>query len=304
MPLRSVGENVPDVTSPTEFEFNARIAANLDSPMVLVVSSTGKSTEQVRTAADVTVDDARRHHASILAVIANRVAPDLLDASLVALQGVAGGAPAYAIPTEPLLESPTVRELMSAVDGTLAYGDDTLLDRESSGILIAAMTMPNVLDRLFEGCVVISPADRADVLLALMLAHPAKTFPTPAGIVLNGDLELPAPVSRLIDGLDVRVPVVLCSGGTMRTAADLYGVAPRLTRSATRKIETALTIFDKHVDGTGLLDRLDVSPSSVVTPLMFEHRLLDRARSADRHIVLPEGEDPRILTAAAAGLRQ
>jgi phosphate acetyltransferase len=299
-----LGSDFTDVVSPTEFDFNVRVAANLDSPMVLVVSSAGKSPEQVRTAADITVQDARQHHAAILAVIANRVAPDLLDATLKGLSGVAGEAPAYAIPTDPLLQSPTIRELMTAVQGVLAYGDDALLERESSGLLVAGMTMPNVLDRLFESCVVISPADRADVLLALLLAYPASTFPTPAGIVMNGGLELPPSVSRLVDGLDVHVPVILCAGGTMRTAADLHAVAPRITRSSARKIETALTLFDKYVDGTGLLDRLDVSAGGVVTPLMFEHRLLDRARAAERHIVLPEGEEPRILTAAEQLLRR
>ena len=37
---------------------------------------------------------------------------------------------------------------------------------------------------------------------------------------------------------------------------------------------------------------------------MFEHRLLDRARAADRHVVLPEGEEPRILAAADELLRR
>ena len=32
---------------------------------------------------------------------------------------------------------------------------------------------------------------------------------------------------------------------------------------------------------------------------MFELQLIERARAADRHIVLPEGEDDRVLQAAA-----
>ena len=293
-----VGSDYTDIASPTEFSFNTRVAANLNSPMVLVVSSQEKSPEQVRVAADIAVDDARHRHASVLAVIANRVAREHVAATTAALQGVAGGAPAYAIPSDPVLDSPTVRELLAAARGTLVHGDDALLDRESSGLIVAAMTMPNVLDRLFEGCVVISPADRADVLLALLLAYPAKTFPSPAGIVLNGGLELPYSIDRLISGLEVHVPVITTTAGTMRTAADLYAVAPRVTRSSARKIETALRLFDEHVDGSALLDRLDVSPTSVVTPLMFEYQLIDRARAARKHIVLPEGEEPRILAAA------
>jgi phosphate acetyltransferase len=299
-----VGSDYTDVVSPTEFSFNARVAANLNSPMILVVSARDKTPEQARTAADIAVDDARHHHASVLAVIANRVVPEEVRPTVAALTGVAGGVPAYAIPSDPVLDSPTVRQLLAASRGTLLYGDDALLDHESSGLLVAAMTMPNVLDRLFEGCVVISPADRADVLLALLLAHRAQTFPSPAGIVLNGGLDLPHSVERLVNGIDVHVPIIATAAGTMRTAADLYAVAPRLTRSSTRKVETALRLFEEHVDAKGLLDLLDVSPTSVVTPLMFEHQLMDRARAAGKHIVLPEGEEPRILAAADQLLRR
>ncbi len=299
-----VGSDYTDIASPTEFSFNARVAANLNCPMVLVVSGKGKTPEQVRVAADIAADDARHHHASVLSVVANRVALEDIPAATAALAGVAGGVPTYAIPTEPVLDSPTVRELMTATRGTLIHGDDALLDRESCGLLVAAMTMPNVLDRLFEGCVVISPADRADVLLALLLAYAAKTFPSPSAIVLNGGLEVPDSVERLVSGLDVHVPVVTTTAGTMRTAADLYAVAPRLTRSSARKVETALRLFEEHVDGPALLDRLDVSPTSVVTPLMFEYQLVDRARRAAKHIVLPEGEEPRILRAADQLLRR
>jgi len=299
-----IGSDYTDVTSPTEFSYNARIAANLDAPMLLVITGTGRTPAQTRTAADAASAEARAHHAGLLAVVANRVTPDVLAATAAALTTSLGAVPAYAVPSHPVLDSPTVRDLMAAVDGSLAHGDESLLDRESLGLVVAAMTMPNVLDRLFEGCVVIAPADRGDVLLGLLLAHRSKTFPRPAGIVLNGGFELPEPISRLVEGLEIHVPVLTCEMGTMATTAALARVAPRLTRTATRKIETALSLFEQHVDGPELLERLDVSPSTVVTPLMFEHQLLDRARHADRHIVLAEGEEDRILTAADQLLRR
>jgi len=58
-------------------------------------------------------------------------------------------------------------------------------------------------------------------------------------------------------------------------------------------------MFEKHVDATALLSVLDVARTDVVTPLMFEFDLIDRARSSKKHIVLPEGSDDRILRAAA-----
>jgi len=299
-----LGSDYTDVTSPTEFSYNARVAANLDAPMLLVITGAGRTPEQVRTAADAAAQEARAHHARLLAVVANRVVPEAVAATAAALTSSLGDVPAYAVPAEPVLDSPTVRELMAAVKGSLAHGDESLLDRESLGLVVAAMTMPNVLDRLFEGCVVITPADRGDVLLGLLLAHRSRTFPRPSGVVLNGGFALPEPISRLVEGLEIHVPVLTCEAGTMATAAALSGVAPRLTRTATRKIETAVALFEQHVEGPALLERLDVSPSTVVTPLMFEHRLLDRARAADKHIVLAEGEEDRILTAADQLLRR
>jgi len=299
-----LGSDYTDVTSPTEFSYNARVAANLDAPMLLVITGAGRTPEQVRTAADAAAQEARAHHARLLAVVANRVVPEAVAATAAALTSSLGDVPAYAVPAEPVLDSPTVRELMAAVKGSLAHGDESLIDRESLGLVVAAMTMPNVLDRLFEGCVVITPADRGDVLLGLLLAHRSRTFPRPSGVVLNGGFALPEPISRLVEGLEIHVPVLTCEAGTMATAAALSGVAPRLTRTATRKIETAVALFEQHVDGPALLERLDVSPSTVVTPLMFEHRLLDRARAADKHIVLAEGEEDRILTAADQLLRR
>jgi len=299
-----LGSDYTDVTSPTEFSYNARVAANLDAPMLLVITGAGRTPEQTRTAADAAAQEARAHHARLLAVVANRVAPEAVAATAAALTSSLGDVPAYAVPAEPVLDSPTVRELMAAVKGSLAHGDESLLDRESLGLVVAAMTMPNVLDRIFEGCVVITPADRGDVLLGLLLAHRSRTFPRPSGVVLNGGFALLEPISRLVEGLEIHVPVLTCEAGTMATAAALSGVAPRLTRTATRKIETALALFEQHVDGPALLERLDVSPSTVVTPLMFEHRLLDRAQAADKHIVLAEGEEDRILTAADQLLRR
>jgi phosphate acetyltransferase len=78
--------------------------------------------------------------------------------------------------------------------------------------------------------------------------------------------------------------------------ASIRGLLGRGTR---RKIDTALSVFEKHIESASLLHILDVPPSAVVTPLMFESMLLERARADVQHIVLAEGDDERILRAAA-----
>ena len=81
-------------------------------------------------------------------------------------------------------------------------------------------------------------------------------------------------------------------------------VRGRLTKESTRKIATALSLFDAHVDGEALLDRLALARTEIVTPLMFERQLIDRATADLKHIVLPEGEDDRVLRAADVIVRR
>ncbi|HET9859584.1 MAG TPA: phosphate acetyltransferase [Nocardioidaceae bacterium] len=297
-----VGSDYTDIGTPTEFSYNARIAANLGSPVLLVLNGAGRTAEDVTTIADMASAELRANHGSLFAIIANRV-----DSSAAAEVTAALGSeevPAFAIPEEPILSAPSVGDLMGAVDGTLVSGDEELLNREATGLVVAAMTMPNVLDRLIDGAVVIVPGDRPEVVLGVLMAHSSATFPQSSGIVLNGGLALPEQVTRLIDGLGVTMPIVATNLGTHAATAALSAVRGRLTRQSTRKVTTALSLFGRHVDGDALLDRLEVARSTAVTPLMFEHQLIDTAVADRRHIVLPEGEEERVLRAADILLRR
>ena len=237
----------------------------------------------------------------LLAIVANRVDPDQLDAVRDAL---AGPVPAYVIPQEPFLTAPTVGDLLEACGGTLRSGDPEMLSREAIDVLVGAMTLPNVLDRLVDGGVVVTPSDRVDVLLGVLMAHASQTFPALAGVFLNGGFDIPPQIEQLVAGMGPRLPIVTTQGDTYPTATRLASARGRLSKESPRKVERALTLFEKHVDGGELLTRLDVTRSDVVTPLMFEHELLDRARTNRRHIVLPEGDEERIIRAADTLLRR
>jgi phosphate acetyltransferase len=137
------------------------------------------------------------------------------------------------------------------------------------------------------------------VLLAVLMANASGTFPSIAGIVLNGGFDLPEPIERLLAGLRSPLPIVRSSLDTYETVVRITHARGRLAADSQRKYDTALALFERHVDAGALLARLDVSRHEVVTPLMFEYDLIERARAADKHIVLPEGEDDRVLRAAA-----
>ncbi|MGO7983668.1 DRTGG domain-containing protein, partial [Rhizobium johnstonii] len=89
----------------------------------------------------------------------------------------------WVIPEDPVLVAPTLRAIMDATGGTLIKGDPELLSREALGVVVAAMSMDNVLTRLSEGAVVVVPGDRTEVLLAVLMANASGTFPSLTGII-------------------------------------------------------------------------------------------------------------------------
>ncbi|QCQ16730.1 phosphate acetyltransferase [Microbacterium sp. RG1] len=313
-----LGSDYTDVGSPAELGYNARIAANLGAPVLLVVggrAQQGQSeqlgTSDPRTPADIaqiaklSVGELRQARAELFAVVATRVDPSMLDETIGAVRDIVPAGievPVWALPEDRFLVAPTVRGVMRSVDGTLVKGDEELLTREVLGVIVAAMSPANVLPRLSDGAVVVIPADRTEVLLATLLAHASGTFPSLSAIVLNGPFPLPADIDRLIDGLGSRLPIIATDRDTYDTSVRIMNTRGRLAADSQRSYDTALSLFERHVDGAELTRLLGLAKPTVVTPLMFEYGLVERARSNRRRIVLPEGDDDRVLRAAATVL--
>ncbi|HET9303218.1 MAG TPA: phosphate acetyltransferase [Propionibacteriaceae bacterium] len=298
-----VGSDYTDVASGTELSFNGKIAANLGSPVALVVHGRERSPEQVRAAAASAIAELWANHAQTVAVIANRVAEDAADAIRKALADLPDVVSA-AIPESPLLSAPTFRALVEAADGELVLGSQAWMDREALNVIVAAMSLPHVLDRLVPDVAVIAPSDRTDLIPGLMLAHQSGTFPTLAGLLLTGGYDIPESIQRLSEGVQQDLPIAMTDLGTFTTAERVMRVRGPITKASSRKIETAHRVFSEQVDQAALLAAINVPASDVRTPLMFEYQLIEQARIDRQRIVLPESEDDRILEAAAILLRR
>lgn len=303
-----LGSDYTDVGSPTELSYNARIAANLGAPVLLVIGGQSeeygnRSAEDLRQVFGLASQELELAHAHLVGVIANRADPANL-AEIIRVLEEHVEVPVWAIPEDPFLIAPSMSSLVEAVEGTLLKGDPELLHREALGVVMAGMSMENVLTRLIEGSVVIVAGDRADVLLAMLMAHSSDTFPSLAGIILNGGFDMLPQIELLIDGLGSGLPIIRTGLGTYDTAVRVTKTRGRLAVDSPRKFDTAIALFEQHVDVKLLLERLQVNRSSVITPLMFEYALLDRARAHRQHIVLPEGTDDRILRASSTLLRR
>ncbi|GAB3980787.1 phosphate acetyltransferase [Plantactinospora veratri] len=276
--------------------FHARLATEFGSLVVPVVDGLDQPPEMVATAARTAYHDVVEAGATVLAVIANRV-----PAGTSAPAGLP--VPAYAIPETPAVSAPTVAEVAAALDATVVSGDPEALDRDVLDVVVGAAHVPVLLDHLTDGCLMITPGDRADLLVAASAAHAGGVVAL-SGLVLTLGEHPDARAMRVIDRLHTGLPVLVTKSDSYQTVGVVGRLEGRLTTSAPRKVQAALGAFEAHVDMIELSRRMEVTRSHRVTPLMFENGLIDRAQTQRRHLVLPEGGAKRILRAAETVLRR
>lgn len=170
-----LGSDYTDVGSPAELTYNARIAANLGAPVLLVLggrsqqgqqeqlgSSLARTPGEMGQIADLALTELTHGRAELFAVVANRADPDTLAETVSAIDAsvrasVGHAVPVWTLPEDLFLVAPSMRGILRSVDGRQIKGDPELLTREALGVVVAGMSMVNVLPRLTEGAVVVIP---------------------------------------------------------------------------------------------------------------------------------------------------
>ncbi|OHX05887.1 phosphate acetyltransferase [Micromonospora sp. WMMB235] len=284
-----------DGTGPRELAFNARLATEFGSVVVPVVDGFGQTPDTIAAALRGAYHDLADLGATVIAALANRVPEPMTLPEL--------PVPAYAIPEVPTVSAPTVAEVAAALHGTVLTGDETALDRDVLDYVVGAAHVPTLLDHLTDGALVITPGDRADLLVAAGAAHVAGQVSL-AGLVLTLGEQPDPRAMRLVERMNTGLPVLSVPSDSYDTVAASSRIEGRPSTANPRKVEAALGAFERCVDTDDLARRLRVSRSARVTPLMFENDLIDRARARRRRLVLPEGADERILRATEVLLRR
>ncbi|MFG3405717.1 phosphate acetyltransferase [Streptomyces sp. NPDC048142] len=297
-----LGSDFAATQLPDELALNARLANEFGASVIAVVGGKGHTAESVRAE----TRNAYRAYAGlgcdVLAMVVNRVAAE--DRATIA-ERLAARLPVLVsvLPDDPALSAPTVAQITAALDGTVLLGDDSGLARDALDFVFGGAMLPNLLNALTPGCLVVTPGDRADLVVGSLAAHSAGTPPI-AGVLLTLDERPGEEILTLAARLAPGTPVVSVAGGSFPTAAELFTLEGKLNAATPRKAETALGLFERHVDTGALLERISVARSGRVTPMMFEHELLEQARSDRKRVVLPEGTEERVLRAADVLLRR
>jgi phosphate acetyltransferase len=287
---------------PDELALNLRVAGELGAAVLPVVDGHGRSADEIAAAVRTAYHTVADQGGTLVAVLANRVPPADREAVLSAAAGLP--VPVYAVPDVPAVAAPTVAEVAAALQATpVLETSPVALGREVLDVVVGGAMVPTFLGYVSDGCLVVTPGDRADIIVASVAVH-TSGLAAIAGIVLTLGIPPDPRVATLVRRFGAELPMISVGLDSYDTVAALAGLEGRLSADNPRKVDGALGAFESNVDGAELTARLDVVRSDRVTPMMFEYELIERARSDRRHVVLPEGGEDRILRAAEILLRR
>jgi phosphate acetyltransferase len=289
------GTDLTGHDSAVEFDLNARLANHLGCHVVGVVNANGKTVAETVDDVDVARKGFYEEKVSLLSMIVNRAAPAQAQAIRDSVRPGLHQRAVYVLPEVEEIVRPTVHEISSALGARLIAGSSDL-GRDVRHVVVAAMNVGYLLERYRDDSFIITPADRSDVLVTALATARTPGFPATSGILVTG----PRPVEDTVLPLlaEAPFPVFATQEDTFTAASRVAGMRGELGAGQPRKNAAALGTWYKGVDEAELLQRLSLPAPATTTPLRFLHQLTERARGQRRRIVLPEGEDLRILRAA------
>jgi len=292
------GTDFSHENSSLELDINLLIAKNLGLPAIIVSQGDGKALSEVADNVQL-AHDAYKEEVDVLSIMTNKInITDVPALKTLLKTRIKSGTNITVIPKIKSLASPTIKEITKKLNGTILFGED-MINNQSENFSVGAMQLRNYLTHLKENALVITPGDRADIILGALQANISKNYPKISGIILTGGLIPEDPILKLIEGLSSVVPIISVKDGTFSVTNSIGKIRSRIYAENIEKIETSIATFEKHVDTEKLSEDLITFESGIFTPRMFQYNLLQRALKDKKHIVLPEGNDERVLRAAA-----
>ena len=302
-------------------KLNVNIAKALDADVILVAAKNDDSTAQLneRIKMSASLFGGPDHH-RVLGCILNKVgAPDTDSQQVLAVEDpktapptpfsrdqVAASLPVFsakgfrclgAIHWNPLLVAPRTLDVCEHLRAHTLF-EGQMRERRVQNITVCARTMKNMLHTLRAGTLVVTPGDREDILLASCMA--ALNGVPLAGLVFTGGIQPEPAVMQLCQAaFKTGLPIMLVESNTFSTAQKLNRMNTEVPADDIERMEGVMNAVAAELDADWLAQRARVKLERRLSPPAFRHLLVQRARQAKKRIILPEGDEPRTIQAAA-----
>ena len=285
------------------YDLNLKLAQNFSSGIITIVSAQALSTqdiyEEILIESKNILDEGSQSFATFVSRIESK------KRKIVEQKLKNYGSDVYFLEELEELSLPTIEDLIETLGAKKVLFQEGDLTRVVREFRVAALGVDNFLDHIQEDDLIVVPADRSEIILALFGSLYSSAYPNISGILFPFAMDAHPNIQKLIEGFKGhKIPILSVATDTYETAQNLSTVYARLRVKSERKIALALGLFASSVDTKKIEKKISHIQSDVITPLMFTYKIFELARQNKKKIVLPESQDERILRAAEILLRR
>ena len=270
---------------------SGQIARSLQADVVLVASAADAQGIAETNYLIAQIRNVGRH---VVGVIFNR-APADFDEATAARQ--LDGVPIWGVvKNNPALSAPRMIDVARHLGAEVMIEGD-IATRRMLETVLCGRSVAEVIPRLKPGTLVVTAGDRDDVILATALA--ASNGVELAGLMLTHHSAISPRIERFASlAFHSGLPVLRTDGDSYETAARISRLPLAVPQDDLARMDNVIESVAEQLDGNMIFAGLERAAPTRVSPPAFRHQLIQKARAANKRIVLPEGDEPRTIRAA------
>jgi phosphate acetyltransferase len=270
---------------------SGHIARSLQADVVLVASA---ADAQGIAETNYLIAQIRNVGRNVVGVIFNR-ATAAFDETAAARQ--LDGVPIWGVVKEdPALSAPRMIDVARHLGAEVMIEGD-IATRRMLETVLCGRSVAEVIPRLKPGTLVVTAGDRDDVILATALA--ASNGVELAGLMLTHHSAISPRIERFASlAFHSGLPVLRTDGDSYETAARISRLPLAVPQDDLARMEGVIDSVAEQLDGDVICAGLERATPNHMSPSAFRHQLIQKARAANKRIVLPEGDEPRTIRAA------
>ncbi|CRK85895.1 Phosphate acetyltransferase [Candidatus Providencia siddallii] len=171
--------------------------------------------------------------------------------------------------------------------------------RRVKSIVFCAQNISNIINNLHTSSLLVISADRTDILISVSLAimNGVKI----AAILLTGNYYISKSINKLYNKIfKTGIPVLKTNNNTWQTSLELQNFNIEIPLDDHERIKKIQRYISSYINKNWIKKLITkTEKTNSLSSSAFRYKITELARKTKKHIIFPEGEEPRIIKATS-----